>query len=48
MAGLVILGICDPVLDRNEIEAKISRGHAASVEPEGKLSTVWDRVKSQY
>ena len=47
-AGLIILRICDRVLDQNEIDAKISRGHAASVEPEGKLSTVWGRVKSQY
>ena len=36
------------VPDSDEIEAKIARGHAASVEPEGKLSTVWAQVKSQY
>ena len=48
MAGLVILRICDRVLDQNEIEAKVTRGHAASVEPEGKLSTVWGHLKSQY
>ena len=42
------VAVYDRVLDQNEIDAKISRGHAASVEPEGKLSTVWGRVKSQY
>ena len=42
------VAVYDRVLDQNEIDAKISRGHAASVEPEGKLSTVCGRVKSQY
>ena len=42
------VAVYDRVLDQNEIEAKIARGHAASVEPEGKLSTVWAHVKSQY
>ena len=42
------VAVYDRVLNQNEIEAKIARGHAASVEPEGKLSTVWAHVKSQY
>ena len=42
------VAVYDRVLDQNEIEAKIARGYAASVEPEGKLSTVWAHVKSEY
>ena len=42
------VAVYDRVLNQHEIEAKIARGHAAEVEPEGKLSTLWAHVKSQY
>ena len=43
------VAVYNRVLDQNEIEQKIARGHtAASVESEGKLSTTWGDIKFQY